>query len=307
MAFASTLLLALVTIAFPGEGQRFPFLSKCYALGSTESLTTNLLVNGQSVSVSRTGAWATQIDVTVGTNTICAGDCQRTFIVASRSTEPSQPERVYSKLEYAADVPRSRSTNRKPSDLTIVLDAGHGGQDSGALSPHGLPEKDANLRLTRAVAAHLRAFGFKVLLTRETDIFIPLYDRPKLAHSSSADAFISIHHNAPGYANNPLTSRYFAVYAWNEIGEQLAQAISSHANAAKLGLENKGVLHANFAVTRNPEIPCCLIEADFVTHPEGEFAIWGDVAHREKLAKAIAEGISAWACPSIAIPPKRGL
>jgi len=57
--------------------------------------------------------------------------------------------------------------------------------------------------------------------------------------------------------------------------------------------KSNGTMHANFAVTRNPEIPSCLVEVDFVTSPEGEEAIW-NVARRKRIAKSIALGIDAW-------------
>ena len=69
-------------------------------------------------------------------------------------------------------------------------------------------------RSARAVKA-LESRGYNVAMTRETDVFIPLYDRPKVAHREKADAFISIHHNAPPFDRDPTRIRYQAVYAWN--------------------------------------------------------------------------------------------
>ena len=135
--------------------------------------------------------------------------------------------------------------------------------------------------------------GYKVVMTREDDTFVELYDRPKVAHKANADLFVSIHHNAPGYASNPFAIRSQSVYAWNALGERLAKAINGRMAAADPMLANDGVLHANFAVTRNPEIPSCLIEADFITHPDGEIAAW-DFSHRPVVATAIADGIADW-------------
>ena len=114
-----------------------------------------------------------------------------------------------------------------------------------------------------------------------------------MAHTANADLFVSIHHNAPGYASNPFAIRSQSVYAWNALGEGLAKAINVRMAAADPSLKNDGVLHANFAVTRNPEIPSCLIEADFITHPDGECAAW-DAARRPVIAAAIADGIADW-------------
>ena len=69
-----------------------------------------------------------------------------------------------------------------PAEITVVVDAGHGGSDTGAVSPHGRFEKDANLRLALAVRDELVARGYRVVMTRTDDSFPALYDRPKVAH-----------------------------------------------------------------------------------------------------------------------------
>ena len=285
-------LFAAVTIVFPPEGARLPNLSRCYVMGSADCGET------LNVPLHSSGAWATVVDVVPGTNVVEVGGVKRTFVVGSlgplESKESLGSQKLYKKLEYAADTPKPHPAGRKPGEITVVLDAGHGGRDTGALSPHGLPEKDANLRLAKAVRDELVKRGYKVVMTREDDTFIALYDRPKVAHGANADLFVSIHHNAPGYAVDPFGLRYQAVYAWNPLGERLAKAINARMAAADPALRNEGVLHANFAVTRNPEIPSCLIEADFITHPDGECAAW-DASRRPRIATAIADGIAVWA------------
>lgn len=283
----AALFLSVVTIAFPREGQQMPALSRCYVIGAAPDGT---VVPG--VKSSKSGAWSTVVPVVPGTNVIAVGDCRRTIFVAAEKPAAG-PERKYGKLPYAGDVPKPHPRGKAPSALTVVVDPGHGGSDTGAVSPHGLPEKDANLRLAKAVRDELRKRGFRVVMTREDDSFPALYDRPKVAHREKADAFISIHHNAPGYESDPSEIRYQSVYAWNPPGERLARAISGRMAAAVPELEDKGVLHANFAVTRNPEIPSCLIEADFVSSPDGEADIW-DPSRRARQAAAIADGVLDW-------------
>ena len=282
-------LLATVSIVFPPEGAKLPSLSRCYVMGSADGGET------LNVPLHSSGAWATVVDVVPGTNVVEVGGVKRTFVVGSlESKESLGSQKLYKKLEYAADTPKPHPAGKKPEEIKVALDAGHGGRDTGALSPHGLPEKDANLRLAKAVRDELIKRGYKVVMTREDDETIELYDRPKVAHTANADLFVSIHHNAPGYAADPFGLRYQAVYAWNELGERLAKAINASLSAADPGLRNEGVLHANFAVTRNPEIPSCLIEADFITHPDGECAAW-DASRRPRIATAIADGIAVWA------------
>ena len=288
------LLVAVVTVAFPKEGEVVPPVTRCYAIGATDGGETNIVIQGRPVSVHRSGAWATVLDVKPGTNVLEVGGARRTFVVQPASpVAGSAPRRTYGKVPCAADLPKPHPSGRRPDEITVVLDPGHGGTDPGALSPHRLPEKDANLRLAKAVSSDLRRRGYRVVMTREDDSFPALYDRPKIACETNADVFVSIHHNAPGYQADPLATRYQAVYAWNDIGRKLALAIGRRLAAARPSLQDKGVLHANFAVTRNPEIPSCLVESDFVTSPDGELDIW-DPALRRSAAKAIADGIDDW-------------
>lgn len=297
MTFAA--LFAVVSIVFPPEGAKLPYLERCYVMGAADCGEIGLVVSGLPsrvscpVPVSRTGAWATVIDVKPGTNVVEVGGERRTFVVGPLGSKGSDEKRVYKKLEYAADTAKPHPTGKRPEEIMVVVDAGHGGRDMGAMSPHGLPEKDANLRLAKAVRDELGRRGYRVVMTREDDTAVELYDRPKAAHKANADLFVSIHHNAPGYAADPFAIRSQSVYAWNALGEDLAKAINVRMAAADPALRNDGVLHANFAVTRNPEIPSCLIEADFITHPDGECAAW-DAARRPSIAAAIADGIADW-------------
>lgn len=302
------LFLAAVTVAFPRDGQRLPALDRVYVIGAAPRGVTNVVVAGERVDLYRTGAWATVVPLAAGaTNTIRVswsgreeGETNLTVRVAAKPAPASasaakpRPQKKWEKLPYAADAPQSHPFGKPPHAITLVLDPGHGGADAGALSPHAFPEKTANLLTAREVKKALEALGYRVLLTRETDVAVPLYDRPRLAHEQKADAFVSIHHNAPPLDKDPRRLRYAAVYAWNPIGIDLARAVSSALDDALEGeMPNHGVLTGNLAVTRNPEIPSCLVEVDFVTSPAGEAAIW-NVARRRYIAEAIARGIHAW-------------
>ena len=78
----------------------------------------------------------------------------------------------------------------------IALDAGHGGNDPGAIGRHGLREKDVNLDIAQRVKRILEAKGFKVVMTRNSDKFIPLPKRAQIANDAKADLFVSFHVNA---------------------------------------------------------------------------------------------------------------
>src|SRR5436853_4063121 len=80
-------------------------------------------------------------------------------------------------------------------DRTVVLDPGHGGFDKGAISGYGY-EKDYALDLARLLRPFLQAKGFRVMMTRESDVFVPLELRPRIANATSDSIFVSLHFNA---------------------------------------------------------------------------------------------------------------
>lgn len=299
--------LIALTIAFPRAGQQLPYVERCYMIGAVEPGTTNIVVQGKDVPVYRTGAWATVLDCAEGTNTVNVAGSNHWFTVkrrpvAVKRAQPSTnrpPQKVWNKLPYAGDAPKPHPDTNFV--VTVVIDAGHGGEDSGALSPHGIWEKDANLRMAKSVRNELVRRGCRVIMTREGDTFEKLYDRPKIAHTNDAVAFISIHHNAPPYDRDPNLFRYTAVYVWNDLGAALGEAINKRMAAVMPEVKNNGVPRANYAVTRNPEIPSCLIEVDFITNPEGEESSWNP-KRRQRVASAIADGFFDW----LAKPRARG-
>lgn len=300
--------LAAVTIAFPAPRARLPYLTTCYMSGAVDRGVTNLTVQGKAVDIYRTGAWVTMLDLVEGTNTVAvtAGGVtsNHVFYVAAKPVpvDPASPaatnrppEKVYEKLEYASDTPVPHPFGKQPSEITIYLDPGHGGSDTGTLSPHAFPEKSANLSVAREVRRALQAKGYNVVMTRDSDVALVLTERARAAHAAKADAFVSIHHNAPGFATDPRTVRYHTVYSWNPLGAALSKSINdAMAKALDGDIPSNGPMHANFAVTRSPEIPSVLIEVDFITTPQGEAAGW-NWERRRKIGDAIADGIAAWA------------
>jgi len=182
--------------------------------------------------------------------------------------------------------------HRTPSQILIVLDPGHGASSTGALGPTGLTEKEANLAQAKLVRDALTNAGFRVLMTRETDVDPDLYARVRLAYQSKADAFISIHHNATPPQSDPSAARHITTYAWNDIGFDLANAIHPHV-AAVTPIADRGVSMASFAVCRNPAVPSCLIELDFINCPEGEESI-RNTEHQRRVAETIRDGVLDW-------------
>ena len=134
------LLLAL-SIVFPKDGQVLPPLSRCYIIGSADAGVTNVTIQGRDVPVYRTGAWASTIDLVEGSNTVSVGGTILNLFVRSAPRKSAAGSAVkpkaFEKLAYAADVARAHPKGKKPQEISIVIDPGHGGADSGALSPRG--------------------------------------------------------------------------------------------------------------------------------------------------------------------------
>ena len=180
-----------------------------------------------------------------------------------------------------------------PSAVRILVDPGHGGSDTGALSPHGWCEKDVNLSQARAIRDALRKAGFQVFMTRDDDSFPTLYSRPKLAYDEHVDAFISVHHNACRADRNPREVRHTTTYASNEKGLALAAAIQKRIAAVLPDIKNSGAQTKSLAVCRNPAVPSCLLEVDFINLPEAEEASW-DPERQKKVAAAVVQGVLDW-------------
>jgi N-acetylmuramoyl-L-alanine amidase len=209
--------------------------------------------------------------------------------------EPPKPRNPYEDLDiptnavFAAKPPKGS----RPADVLVVVDAGHGGKDPGALSPRGFKEKDFNIRQAESLVAELENAGFKVAMTRGDDSFVPLYDRPRSAVRRKADVFISIHHNATGVGGNPREARHSVAYAWNDAGLALAAAVQRHIGQAVAPVKDNGAVRKSFAVCRNPAVPSCLVEVDFINLPEGEEASL-DPVRRRNVSRAIVMGILDW-------------
>ncbi|MGA0333117.1 MAG: N-acetylmuramoyl-L-alanine amidase family protein [Kiritimatiellia bacterium] len=192
----------------------------------------------------------------------------------------------------------------------VVLDAGHGGEDGGAVSPTGLLEKQVVLDITRRVRAHLLTRGVEVYLTRHDDRELELTERPRRAEKWNADVFVSIHANSGG--PTALGTETFALslpaYAstnqrpgteipqeenpgnrFNQANMLLAYSIH-HSLLQESGLSDRGLRRARFAVLRDAPCPAALVEVGFLSHP-AEGASLARAEIREARAQAIARGI----------------
>jgi N-acetylmuramoyl-L-alanine amidase len=184
--------------------------------------------------------------------------------------------------------------------FSILLDAGHGGNDVGARGRRGLNEKYINLDIAKRVRDKLQAQGIKVHMTRSRDEFVTLWKRTSLARSHRPSLFISIHTNA---ARNPKVNGteifYFADANVKQNGSQYKQNKSKSYQFARLVQTNmtrfaknksRGVKPARFFVLKNSTTPAVLIEVGFITNSWEESNLVNST-YRDKLAQAIAQSV----------------
>ena len=182
----------------------------------------------------------------------------------------------------------TESVTRKDTSrtfTTVVVDAGHGGKDSGASRRYGPPEKVATLDVAQRLNRKLRAAQFQTVMTRSSDVFIPLDQRVAIGNRQENSIFVSVHFNDSGRRGFRGVETYYA----SPYARSLAQRIQSKLLTVS-GARNRGVKTANFRVIRNAAYPSVLVECGFLSNRvEGREAASG--AHREMLASRIAEAI----------------
>lgn len=177
------------------------------------------------------------------------------------------------------------SAEARAAFSTVVLDAGHGGHDAGGIPTNLLPEKGVALDVARRVQAYLVKAGLRVVMTRSSDVFIPLGQRVAVANAQKRAIFVSIHFNsAPRRGADGIETFYYSAS-----GLPLAKILLRKVMATTKG-ENRGVKRRGFYVLRNTRIPAVLVECGFLTNP-GDAARARSKEYRDLLARQIASGI----------------
>lgn len=183
--------------------------------------------------------------------------------------------------------PPAPPTAQSLRGVRIVVDAGHGGHDPGALGVGPLPEKKINLGVTRRLVELLQARGAAVTTTRLDDTFIELDDRARLADRTRADVFLSIHSDA---AHNRSASGATFFIARNARPESVAIANRLHAAFEQAGIESRGVRRAGFRVLVGHARPAVLIECGFLTNRR-EARLLATADYQDRLADAITAAV----------------
>jgi N-acetylmuramoyl-L-alanine amidase len=216
----------------------------------------------------------------------------------------------------------------------VVVDAGHGGHDTGAIGPTGVREKDVTLAMARRLARQLQARGFEVVLTRRDDKFVPLEERTAIANARHGDLFVSLHANAhphrdrrgvETYVLNMADDRYAARLAARENGaltddaepqdvrrilsdldakssvdasRRLAQAVQRQLCGGIRGrvgeVRDLGVKSALFHVLVGARMPAVLVETSFISNRSEEKRLRSP-RFQDEVASAVAGAVQGFA------------
>lgn len=197
------------------------------------------------------------------------------------------------KLKNPTKLPNS---DKPLTGKTIVLDAGHGGNNPGALGPLGsaegaVNESDFNLEIVMAAVPKLEALGATVILTRdrETEIDVPVLDRVQTLIDIDPDICISIHQNSMPYTSDVTKIRGLVGLYWSDAGYMLTDVMGETMSDA-LNKLDRSPTQQRLALVRNPKFPSTLIEVCFITNVE-EYEKMMQPDSIDKISTSIANGV----------------
>ncbi|MBU8684203.1 N-acetylmuramoyl-L-alanine amidase [Bacillus haynesii] len=176
------------------------------------------------------------------------------------------------------------------SGKTVYVDAGHGGEDSGAVG-NGLLEKDVNLEVAKLVDEKLKEDGADTVASRTDDTFLTLEDRVAKASRNASDLLISIHANS-AVPEASGTETYFDSTYQAADSERLASNIQERLPDA-LGTRDRGVKESGFYVIKHSQMPSVLVELGFITNQTDADKLESP-EYQEKAAGAIADAVVSY-------------
>ncbi|MDJ0596531.1 MAG: N-acetylmuramoyl-L-alanine amidase [Pleurocapsa sp. MO_226.B13] len=220
-----------------------------------------------------------------------------TSLIFALRHSPQTSASVAESIEYGDDElieDRVIGTNlQQPlKNIEILLDPGHGGEESGAKGPTGYPEKEINLVISKLVEQELTDLGAKVYLTREKDADVSLEERVAKIDKIKPDIAISIHYNALPDSGDAEATQGISTFWYHTQAHSPAVFLHNYL-VKRLNRPDAGIFWNNLALTRPHSAPSILLELGFMINPE-EFEWITNSIEQRKLAKAIAAGIKEW-------------
>lgn len=204
------------------------------------------------------------------------------WLTSNLTTEANQVKKSSTTIQ-------SKPMIKSLTGYNIILDAGHGGIDPGAISLNNDAEKDLVLRLTKRVAEKLRSEGATVILTRADDSYVSLAERAEISNNYWAHAFISLHFNAftSGKVNGISTHYY------NGNDSLLLSKLMQESFMHYTELSDRGVSQDNFYVLRETNTVSVLAELGFLTNPS-DLQVIEQNSYAEDVASAIADSLKSY-------------
>jgi N-acetylmuramoyl-L-alanine amidase len=188
-------------------------------------------------------------------------------------------------LGACATTHKTAVKNTAKTFSTVVVDAGHGGKDNGAYRRYGPPEKIVALDVAQRLDRKLRESQINTVMTRSSDVFIPLNDRVAIENAQKNAIFVSIHFNDSRRRGIHGFETYYHSSASFDLANSIQAKLMTIPHSA-----NRGIHTANFRVLRLATCPAVLVECGFLSNrTEGNQA--GDWEYRELLADRIAEAV----------------
>ncbi|MFD2209814.1 N-acetylmuramoyl-L-alanine amidase [Virgibacillus halophilus] len=212
--------------------------------------------------------------------------------IAAWLTSPTNVHQT-TRQTKATNTSQSNGTQTKRASLAgynIVLDAGHGGKDPGALGLDGLREKDLTLSTANRVRDVLQSEGATVVATRSGDEFLSLDKRVQISNSYKTDAFISLHFNAyPTMTVRGVSTHYYS-NGGNDmaLAQSIQTALMQHVN-----MPNRGIHQSDYHVLRTNSDLAVLVELGFITNQYDAGNIQTN-QYQTDVANAIADGLKTY-------------
>jgi N-acetylmuramoyl-L-alanine amidase len=188
----------------------------------------------------------------------------------------------------------SAATSTNVLKPLIVIDAGHGGTDEGA-KVNTFMEKKIALTTALLTKKHLEELGYRVIMTRSRDVFLPLPRRVSIANKTKGSLFVSVHFNSsPSVEAQGIEIFYYdSKELWRtRASKRLAGCILNDVLGQTEAI-SRGIKQGNFHVIRETDMPAVLVEGGFITNRE-ERAKLRDRAYLDRLAVGIAQGIDKY-------------
>lgn len=219
------------------------------------------------------------------------GSVDNTYTINLSTTKLMGYDAYYENNKFTLKVRKTPCirANKPLKRIIISVDAGHGGNEFGAIGCGGDKEKDINLAIAKKLQCELTARDAKVIMTREDDTSLSLADRVKFAKDNNALISISIHANAIPDGADPNKNRGTSVYYYHNQAKSLAENILT-VITTELGTQNDKVRQASLALVRSTACVSVLIEVAYIINPD-DYELLLDKNFQINCAKAIADGI----------------